>query len=365
MKKIIPIVLLLMNCASTGVKIKMYSPAQHVLWGIKNITIADVYGDFAMKDRIQTQIETQLRNIAFFNFFDSGEIQSNLQGAGFTDSDLGDISKIEEVAKALNIDGLIYLKIDSCEVFPDIKGSEKIQKIIWTGKYQRDEQDKIIEEEIEGELVRKKLLEEKLIEQKYTIRRGVVSMEFILADGQSGNLALVRRITKHYDSGQIPDEQIKNLPSESDILSDLSEQAITEFIDMIKPRLTEIRRPVKDGAGFVEEGRIYALDNLWHEAIDSWFKAVQMSPNDAGIHYNLGLAYEALGQYSKAEEYYRRAQLIQEDNLYQNALDHIAEHRDKKKKKLIELLEKYPPANYLKQKEIEDTEQQKGSNQSE
>ncbi len=364
MKKIIPIVLLLMNCASTGVKIKMYSPAQNVLWGIKKIAVADIYGEFALKDNIRTQIENEFQKTAFFIFFDSGEIQTKRREAGLTNSDLSDISKIKEIGNALDIDGLIYLKIDSCHVFPDVKGSEKIHKIIWTGKYQRDELGKIIEEEIDGELVKKKLLEEKLIEQKFTTRKGVVSMEFILADGQSSNLALVQKITKHYDSGKIPDEQIKTLPSENEILSDLSKQVIVEFIDMIKPRLTEVRRPVKDGTGFVEEGRIYALNNLWQEAIDSWFKAVQISPNEAGIHYNIGLAYEALGNYEKAEEYYRRAQLILDEKLYQNALNHIAEARDKKKKKLIELLQKYPPENFLKQKETDDTEKQKGNSHS-
>jgi tetratricopeptide (TPR) repeat protein len=174
----------------------------------------------------------------------------------------------------------------------------------------------------------------------------------------------VKKISKHYNSGQIPDEQIKSLPSENDVLFDLSRQAITEFIDTIKPRLTEVRRPVKNGVGYIEEGRIYALDNLWKEAIDSWFKAVQISPNEADIHYNIGLAHEALGEYEKAEEYYRRAQLILDDKLYQDALDNIAEAREKKKKKLIELLEKYPPANFLKQKETEDTEKPKGRKQS-
>ncbi|MBD3288211.1 tetratricopeptide repeat protein [candidate division KSB1 bacterium] len=353
MKKLIPIVLLLINCTATGVKVQMYSPAKHVLWGLKNIVIADIYGEKDLKDEIRSQLESAFANTDFFNCYDSGLIQTKLREAGYSNSDLTDISKIKEVGQALDADGLIYLKIDSCKVFPDEKGAEQIQKRIWTGKYQRDELGNILEEEVDGEIVKKKLLEVKLVEQKYTIRKGMVAMEFMLADGNSGSLALVERIEKKYDSGKVPDEQMKSLPSEMEILTELSQQVINEFIELIKPRLKTVRRPLSTGVHFVEEGLIYAQDGMWQEAIDAWLKAVQNSPNDAGIQYNIGVAYEALREYEKAEEYYRRAQLISDEEPYQKALDKIAGDRNRKSKKLTELLEKYPPARFLKQKEIE------------
>ena len=54
--------------------------------------------------------------------------------------------------------------------------------------------------------------------------------------------------------------------------------------------------------------------NLWREAMFRFQRAVQMNPDDAMAHNNLAVAYEANGQFDKAEEEYRAAMKLDRSN---------------------------------------------------
>src|SRR5215510_1916594 len=65
---------------------------------------------------------------------------------------------------------------------------------------------------------------------------------------------------------------------------------------------------------FMEEGDSAAWDHNWSAAIDAYTKAVQVKPDDADAHVNLGLALLNEGQLDRALKVYRRAhQLAPED----------------------------------------------------
>ncbi|HET7433525.1 MAG TPA: tetratricopeptide repeat protein [Thermoanaerobaculia bacterium] len=56
--------------------------------------------------------------------------------------------------------------------------------------------------------------------------------------------------------------------------------------------------------------------NLWREAMFRFTRAVEMNPEDAMSHNNLAVAYEANGQFDKAEEEYRAAMKLDRSNEY-------------------------------------------------
>ena len=331
MKKLISIfIFLLIGDGFASEKIQIYKPAREELWGIKKIAIASVDDE----KTVFTLLDIKLRQTNFFLVSQPENIENKLHQAGLTIEDLADTQKSKQVSEILAVDALLFAKVTDCHVDPDITGEEQVKKQIWTGKYQRDKNDKIIEENIDGKLVKKKLFEEKIINQKYRIRKGICSITFNLIDGQSGKVAVSTIVSKKYDSGKIPEEEIKSSPSPDQVERKLSVEAIADFVKYISPKLESVKRNIEAGDGFIDEGKIYALEGLWTEALEAWLKGERMFPNNSGVYYNIGLAYEALGEYEQAEIYYKKAMLIKDKKQYKKALKNIRDARDRKQKKL-------------------------------
>ncbi len=59
----------------------------------------------------------------------------------------------------------------------------------------------------------------------------------------------------------------------------------------------------------------YAQKNqMWKEAVYRWKRVVNLNPNDYKAHNNLAIAYEALGEYQKAEIEYKLALSLSHNN---------------------------------------------------
>ncbi|MCH8292112.1 tetratricopeptide repeat protein [Candidatus Poribacteria bacterium] len=55
---------------------------------------------------------------------------------------------------------------------------------------------------------------------------------------------------------------------------------------------------------------------LWNESIFRWEQILEIQPQNAQAHNNLGVAYEALGKTDQAIESYKRATELEPDNKY-------------------------------------------------
>ena len=55
---------------------------------------------------------------------------------------------------------------------------------------------------------------------------------------------------------------------------------------------------------------------LWNEAIFRWQHILKIEPQNAKVHNNLGVAYEAVGKIDEAMEAYERATALEPDNRY-------------------------------------------------
>ena len=331
MKKIIPTLLLLL-CSNSfaGEKIKIFKPAFDVLWGIKKIAVSEIKDN----ENIPVLLSTKLKRTQFFNVIECRELEKVLLSQHLTKDDLKNIDKSKEVYNTLKIDGLIFGEINTYQVEPDENGIEQVSKQIWTGKYERDENDKIIEENIDGNFIKKKLVEEKIIDQKYRIRKGIVSITLNLIDIKSGKIAISKTVVKNYDSGKVPEDKTKSLLSAEKILQNLSDEVVTDFVKYISPTLKTEKRDIESGEGLIDEGKIYATSGLWHEAIETWLKAETAFPNNSAVYYNLGLAYEAIGEYKEAHTFYKKAALLKDEKLYKKAQQRLKKAYERKQKEL-------------------------------
>ena len=59
-----------------------------------------------------------------------------------------------------------------------------------------------------------------------------------------------------------------------------------------------------------------AQSQLWNEAIFRWKQVINVDPDDAKAHNNLGVAYEAVGKMDKAIAAYQRAAELEPGNKY-------------------------------------------------
>lgn len=64
----------------------------------------------------------------------------------------------------------------------------------------------------------------------------------------------------------------------------------------------------------LDYGRQAASFGLWNEAIFHWEKVVSLDPDNADATNNLAVAYESVGAFEKAEQLYRTALDLNEDN---------------------------------------------------
>ena len=63
---------------------------------------------------------------------------------------------------------------------------------------------------------------------------------------------------------------------------------------------SDLKRQIQFGAQMAKQGN-------WHEAIFRWQRALTLDPSNARVHNNLGVAYESLGDYAKADTEYLTA----------------------------------------------------------
>ena len=59
-----------------------------------------------------------------------------------------------------------------------------------------------------------------------------------------------------------------------------------------------------------------AQAQLWNEAVFRWKQVIDVDPENAKAHNNLGVAYEALGDIDEAVAAYQRATALEPDNKY-------------------------------------------------
>jgi tetratricopeptide (TPR) repeat protein len=321
MKKLI-VILLLISTARTGAeeKLNFLEPAPE-LWGIKKILVADLkYIDVDLTPMLTEEIKrTQYYSIVKFDKIDQ-----------ITPDDLKDIVKVAQLCSLANADAMIFASVVKYQVEPDEMLTEKINKAIWTGEFEHDADGKIVEETINGQKVNKKKYNNRLIEQPYVIRKGTVSITFNIVDGIIGKLSYNSSIAKGYNSGKCEKEKVKDLPSSDKILTTLTREVLADFGMKISPKLELVDRSLEKGDGLMAEGNTLAMSSLWAKAIEKWQTALQQTLNNPGLYYNLGIAYEAQGEYQNAESYYRKALLLTDKKNFSKALENIRKARERK-----------------------------------
>ncbi len=309
---------------SSGIKLKFQQPPGKQFIGIRSVVIAPCEGsDDAVL--VCNYLTSLLKQNDYFFLFDRNKFSATLEQNQLTYENIKQLDSLKQGVKLLNVDGVIVSELKSIEILPDEQGVEQVQKNVWTGEYERDENGQIIEEIApNGEKVRKKKIKLQTVDQHYRIRNARLNVDFRLIDLKKNTLAFSQELVENYTSGKIIKEESQPIPTDDEIKRNLVQNIIDRFLSKIEPRKITVKRQIEKGTALIDSGAVHAKAGRWRQAQEIWHEAEKAFPTDSRIYYNLGLAAEAQGDFDTAEIYYQKAVLLNlKKKLYQKAVEKI------------------------------------------
>jgi len=321
MKKllIVPFLLMLVSCAGAPVvTFQTIKPPEINIGNVSKIAVAEFEGPDGSGELAAYKLTEYLVQTNRFTVLEREKIDKILQEQGLSMTGVIDQNSAVEIGKLLGVDALIFGNVTAykCE---DEEGTRKVKKKVGTGKYKRVKRKNIFtgkeywaEEEI---------MKTVLVDEHYKIRKGVVSVNFKVVDVKTGKLLAVKSLTVNKEYKSV--EGRGNIPAREEVLNSLLSQVMEKFAGMIAPIKITVTRKLEKGSEYVNKGVDFAVNGLWDMAIKSWKEGLKVEPTNPAIYYNLGVAYEKMGDFISAGEMYKKAVELNPKKLYMEALKRV------------------------------------------
>lgn len=315
----------LFSCAS-GLKLQFQQPAHVSLAGVKRLAIAPCTG-VKEASALEEKLVLDLDSLNYFLLFDKNKLSDTLRQHQLTYSQiaLSDSASLIKIGEELYLDAMLFSDLKILELEIEAHGSEKIERKVWTGEYERDEFGEILtEKNADGVEVKRKKMKVKILDQQFQIRKASIDVFFRFVDFQMGTVFGAWNIVENYVDNTLIGKDSENLPDENQIKDILINRALKKLLGEIAPKITNVKRPIETGIAALDSGVVFARNNQWDEALKVWQRAEETHPTNAKVYYNLGLALEAQGNFRAAEMQYLSASLLDINNkLYEKALGNI------------------------------------------
>lgn len=162
-------------------------------------------------------------------------------------------------------------------------------------------------------------------------REASVAIAFRFVDAQTGEVRAAHQASRRYhaESAAAGEER----PSRDDILHQLTQECLEEFLVLLAPQQVESQlllargKWYNRGAAAVREGNRLALQGDWDAARDLWLAAVARDGECDAALYNLAVDAARRLQYGEAEELAMRAIRTRHTDLYAQGLEQIRRYR--------------------------------------
>jgi len=289
------------------------------------MAIADFQGVNNSGSQIAAKVQSMLMDTKHFEILERDKLGKIMDEQKLGMTGVMDDATAVKVGKLLGVDAMIFGEVTAYQVEPDERGVEKVEKKEGTGRYEEVNEKNIFTGKTRK--VKREIMKTVLVDQHYRIRRGSVAINLRVVEVESGKLLAVHSDSKSYTSGKVVEGSWQTLKPEGQILSDLSSSISQYFVQMIAPHVVAERRAIEPGNGNIQVGKKYAEASLWPEALDTWKKAVVELPKEPSAFYNLGLAFEILGDLDQAEQNYKTAVALKQKRLYMDAIGRIRQAR--------------------------------------
>ncbi len=320
--------LILFTSCSKTVYVNVTKPATYNVSDVKRIAVLDFNGPINVGAGIASQFTNRLWKTQYFKVMERRELQKVLEEHALQMSGIISDSTAVEFGKILGVEGLIVGDVLSYEV-QDKRGTEKVKEKVWKGEYEKDEKGNFIYEKTARGREKKKKYEEVFVNKEYIQRSGNVSISFRMVSVETGEIRAGDTKSRNYSKKFYPEKG--QLPSRDAILTQLSEAVIEQFIPLITPYTVQVSKTFEEDNDAVDLGIEYAQKNLWDRAMTIWQDELNRDPRNTAALYNLGLAYEVMGDFDQAEAHYNQALDIEPNDLYMEALANIRKRKIEQK----------------------------------
>ena len=323
---LIVILLFIVNilACSSRIKLQFHQPNKAELVGIKRLVVAPCEGD-ENASLLCDFLKNAIVQTDYFELYDNDGFSLALQQHQLSYENIKQGDSLGQVGKLLNVNGVIFSELMALEILPDELGVDQVEKSVWTGEYERDENGEIIEAvSPTGERTKKKKFKLQKVDQHYRIRKAKIDARFQLVDLQKSVSIMTKELKEGFISEKFIQEENQKAPSDDEIKNKLAMKVAQLFFNEIVPKKIKVKRAIESGIAIADSGVVYAKNDQWKKARAWWLQAEKVNPTDARIQYNLGLVSEALGDYKYAEMYYKKASLLNpKKKLYQKAVQNL------------------------------------------
>lgn len=301
--------------AKTRARIEVTVPAETDLSQVRNIAVMEFSG--RGNAQVRTAIETALQNAMvdgspYFTLVTRDQLERVLGEQNKGRSVRFDEQTAPSVGKLLGADALVTGSVTSFSSDDRHYYEEYVRYNLMGGKQS------------------KSTFKAPCLEREARI---ALTANFI--DVKTGRLIASRPLVKSLSSKGCAETRSQlNVTDKEIMLMAVSKRLAEDLVSMVTPHpvLKEVElRTSDDGGGgrkvsdVIKRGVKYAENGGWTMAADEWKKAVEMNPNSAAAHYNLGVAYESQGHLESARASYERAAKLKPESLYIKAYTLIGE----------------------------------------
>jgi hypothetical protein len=307
--------LALVGCAAPAAHFETQLPAELDVGDVERIAVAEFDGLEKSGLMVTAKLTEGIVQNGHFRMFERSKLDEILAEREFSQSDHVNPETANEL-KLLGVDALIFGMVDVYSI-DDQTGVSKFTTTVGTGEYETVQQN---DGKGHTREVKKEITKTVVVDRPHVIREGTMGVTFRMANVNTGQIVAIKAETVQFHEKVWRDEKSK-LTSRDQILESLAADVTQRFLRQIQPQ-TVVRavRFEKNEFPQTEVGIKFAQNGLWGDAADTFRSVAMAAPAVASAHYNLGIAYDALGSYEDATSAIERAVRLDPKDKYIQAL---------------------------------------------
>ena len=285
-------VFLIVGCIPQKIKVPMQKPAEIDLKGVKKIAVGDISG--FMGREFADELTTALFNSGNFEVLDRQYLDKILKEQGLSWSGITDPSTSAKLGDIIGAAAIVVGRTYDHNYNEEIEEGEWVQNKTRIRKYRK---------------------------------KGTASLTITIKiiDVQTGKILASREYSSGYEKETKWVENKRDLPRiDADVLYKLCRKdMVAEFMRTIAPYTVYVEMPFVDDAKFPDLGKGINLGKIgnWNQALDFFKAAVSKNPESWKTHFDLGLAYECIGDFDMALKSLTKAYSINPKTSIQNEIN--------------------------------------------
>lgn len=282
---------LLIGCAAKTFNARITRPAEVNLKGYSKIAIGEITGKGG------TEVSEDLTQALFesgrFEVLDRQHLARIMQEHKLGVSDVVDASTAAQLGKFIGTAALVFGRVSV------YKYDEELSHDDWMSKEGKSHRD-------------------------YT-RKGTASVTANLqvVDVETGRILAIKKLDSEYYSTKNTRDKLPESIDPDPLFASARRSIARKFMKMIAPyqEMVKVTLLKSKEVPSLEKGIAFAKRGDWEEALKVFEEASKSNPDDSKVWFDLGVAYEFVGEFRQAELALKKACDIEPKGKYMDELD--------------------------------------------